>query len=48
MRAVAKLPFSKRKAPGDLLHTGTPVHKFEAIAKGKEVDRDADIKRPRP
>ncbi|EAY8690613.1 transcriptional regulator, partial [Salmonella enterica] len=46
VRAVAKLPFSKReKLLRDLLHTRTPVHKFEAIAKGKEVDRDADIKR---
>ncbi len=43
---MAKLPISKReKLLRDLLHTRTPVHTYEAIAKGKEVDRDADIKR---
>lgn len=45
-RAIAKLPTSKREELlRSLLTKRTPVHKFEAIAKGKVDDRDTDIKR---
>lgn len=38
VRAVAKLPFSKReKLLRDLLHTRTPVHKFEALDEFAET-----------
>ncbi|WP_444928304.1 transcriptional regulator (plasmid) [Microbulbifer sp. TRSA002] len=45
-RAIARLPAQKREELlRGLLTKRTPVHKFESIAKGKEEDRDSDIKR---
>jgi len=46
VRAIAKLPQQEReKMIRKLLARKTPVHQFEAIAKGNNEQRDADIKR---
>lgn len=46
VRAIAKLPANKREELlRNLLTKRIPVHQFEALAQGKDEDRDADIER---
>lgn len=46
VRAIAKLPLDQRESLlRQLLTQKVPVSHFEAIAKGKRIETDADIKR---